>query len=94
MRLLAGFLFHLMAFLRVPLILVLRIGSIFFFLSGLATLVYMPLGHRESMLQKMFLVAFGSSFGLYMVGVGYDRILLAVNRARFRTTRSLLHGSR
>lgn len=94
MRLIASFVFHLLTFLRVPLILFLRLGSVLLFLGGLATLCYIPLGHKEAMLGKMLAFAFGGSFGFYLVGVGYDRILLAVNRARFAPQARFVHGVR
>lgn len=94
MRLIASFVFHLLSFLRVPLIIFLRIGSAAAFLAGVAVLVYIPLGYKESMLGGMAAFAFGSSFGFYLLSVVYDKILFTVSRARFASPQPMPQGVR
>lgn len=83
MRLIVSLLFYVLMFFRNPLMLFIRLMRWFLLLAGLATLCYMPLGYKEAMLRKMLALAFSGSFAFYMLGIGYDRIVLAVSRARF-----------
>ena len=88
MRTLATVMFHLMNWLRGPILIVLGLARFFFFLGLLAVVVaFVAVPAQHDTIYKLLAIGLVGSFGAYLMRRGYDRALYKLNLFRLTATR-------
>jgi hypothetical protein len=91
MRMLATALYYVLLWLRLPMRIVTVLGGgFFFFVAVLCGLLYLafPQPSRRHTTGEMLLLGALASFGLFLVGQLYDRVLRRINLYLYRFTPS------
>ncbi len=80
--------FHLLNWLRAPILLVLALARFFFFLGLLAVVVcFVAVPAQHDTIYKLLAIGVVGSFGAYLLRRGYDRALYKLNVSRFTAAR-------
>ena len=88
MRFVVSIIFHLMNWLRGPVLIALGLARFFFFLGLLAVVVcFVAVPAQHDTLYKLLSIGVVGSFGSYLLRRGYDRALYKLNLFRFTAAR-------